>query len=235
MPRPVSVTVKASSTRPDALPRLFGAFEQADQSITRQFGGTGLGLAISQRLANLMGGRIAVRSALGEGSVFTLTVPARVCETTPSTRTAPASAVGQSPGGLRILVAEDNLANRKIVEAFLSPLEAAITFAHNGVEALEALGSQAFDLVLMDVQMPLMDGVEATRRLRASSGPNASLPVIALTANVMEDQLATYRSAGMDAQVAKPIEADQLLATIAELVHAGRAPAAPAAAIRRAS
>jgi CheY-like chemotaxis protein len=126
--------------------------------------------------------------------------------------------------------------NRRIVEALLSPLGAAITFAGNGVEALEVLQTQAFDVVLMDIQMPLMDGVEATRRLRASGGPNAGAPVIALTANVMEDQCLAYSAAGMDGWAAKPIDARGLLQVIADAVGSDqddRAAPLPSPAARR--
>ena len=216
----------------DVLPRLFQAFEQADQSNARQFGGTGLGLAVSRRLADLMGGRITVQSRLGEGSAFTVCLPAALCAGPMAEQTAAdglgAPVEGQRPV-LRVLVAEDNDANRKIVEAFLTPLEASITFARNGIEAVDALSKQRFDVVLMDVQMPLMDGVEATRQLRASTWPSAGAPVIALTANVMDVQCAAYLAAGMDAHVAKPIEPGRLLATIADLVNIERATAGPAA------
>jgi signal transduction histidine kinase/CheY-like chemotaxis protein len=202
---------------PEVMPRLFDAFEQADPSISRRFGGTGLGLAISQRLARLMGGAITVRSDLGKGSRFALglTVPMsdRVEEPGQSAERA------GPPPGLRVLVAEDNPVNRKIVGAMLSPLEPAVTFAENGAEAIEALTASVFDIVLMDIQMPVMDGVEATRRLRALDGPNARVPVIALTANVLEDQRQTYREAGMDAEVAKPVDPQSLLAAIGALTR----------------
>ena len=126
-------------------------------------------------------------------------------------------------GPIRVLVAEDNAVNRKIVEALLSPLGAAIAFAGNGVETLEVLRRQVFDLVLMDIQMPVMDGVEATRRLRASGGPNAGVPVIALTANVMEEQLQAYLAAGMDGWTAKPIDAQHLLKAIQTALEPSKA------------
>jgi signal transduction histidine kinase/CheY-like chemotaxis protein len=211
---------------PDVLPRLFDAFEQADPSISREFGGTGLGLAISQRLAVLMGGRITVRSEPGRGSAFELVIETEVCDPAEQQDLAadPADAVRAE---LRILVAEDNAVNRRIVEALLSPLGAAITFAGNGAEALELLETQAFDLVLMDIQMPVMDGVEATRRLRASAGPNAQAPVVALTANVMEEQCQAYLAAGMNGWTPKPIDPPRLLAAIAAAIDsaAGSAPA----------
>ena len=207
---------------PEVVPRLFEAFEQADASISREFGGAGLGLAISQRLAALMGGRITVRSEEGRGSAFELVIEAEVSDG--AGEAAPAADAGDAlRADLRILVAEDNAVNRRIVEALLSPLGAAITFAGNGAEALDLLQSQAFDVVLMDIQMPVMDGVEATRRLRASGGPNAGAPVIALTANVMEDQCQAYLAAGMDAWTPKPVDPQRLLQTIAATVEAARA------------
>jgi len=135
----------------------------------------------------------------------------------------PGAASSEDPGarqGLRVLVAEDNPVNRKIVSAMLSPLEPAITFAENGAEAIEALRADVFDIVLMDIQMPVMDGVAATRRLRALAGPNARVPVIALTANVLEEQRKTYREAGVDTEVAKPVDPHNLLAAIGALTQA---------------
>jgi two-component system, sensor histidine kinase len=204
---------------PDAMPRLFGAFEQADAGVSRQFGGTGLGLAISQQLAGLMGGAITARSEAGQGSRFELRLPVDIA--TPANDPAALSADQDlARPGLRILVAEDNPVNRKIVEAMLLPLEAAITFAHNGAEAVEAFRAHVFDIVLMDIQMPVMDGLEATRRIRALGGPGARTPVIAITANVMEDQRKAYGEAGVDMVVAKPIDAGRLLAAICTLASA---------------
>ncbi len=202
----------------ETLPRLFDPFEQADPSISREFGGTGLGLAISQRLAALMGGRITVRSEPGQGSAFELMIEVDVGEGLDELDLA-ADGAGALRADLRILVAEDIAVNRKIVEALLSPLGAAIAFAGNGSEALGVLQTQVFDLVLMDIQMPVMDGVEATRRLRASDGPNTRIPVIALTANVMEDQCEAYSAAGMDAWLPKPIDPQHLLRVIAAAVE----------------
>jgi CheY-like chemotaxis protein len=230
-----TVTDTGPGIPPEVAPRLFDAFEQADPSISREFGGTGLGLAISQKLAALMGGGIAVRSAPGKGSAFELVIEAEVGDSPGGQALAPPPARALR-ADLRILVAEDNAVNRRIVEALLSPLGAAITFAGNGVEALEVLQTQAFDVVLMDIQMPLMDGVEATRRLRASGGPNAGAPVIALTANVMEDQCLAYSAAGMDGWAAKPIDARGLLQVIADAVGSDqddRAAPLPSPAARR--
>ena len=207
---------------PEVMPRLFDAFEQADPSIEREFGGTGLGLAISQRLAALMDGRITVRSEPGEGSAFELVIEAELDDAFHALEPA-SDGADVLRADLRILVAEDNAVNRRIVEALLAPAGAAIAFAGNGVEALDLLQTQVFDVVLMDIQMPLMDGVEATRRLRASGGPNAAVPVIALTANVMEDQCRAYSAAGMDAWAPKPIDARSLLRVINAAIEAAGA------------
>jgi signal transduction histidine kinase len=221
-PETVSLTFTVADTgpgiEPEVMPRLFDAFEQADPSISRRFGGTGLGLAISQRLATLMGGQITVSSELGQGSSFAFVLAADMSAAVAEPDTASHEAVGVRTG-LRVLVAEDNPVNRKIVSAMLSPLEPAITFAENGAEAVEALSADVFDIVLMDIQMPVMDGVEATRRLRALDGPNARVPVIALTANVLEEQRKTYREAGMDTEVAKPVDPHNLLAAIGALTQ----------------
>jgi CheY-like chemotaxis protein len=213
-----TVTDTGPGIAPDVLPRLFDAFEQADPSISRRCGGAGLGLAISQRLAKLMGGRITARSEPGKGSSFALVLTTAMSDRLQEPRTASGERAELRPG-LRVLVAEDNPVNRKIVGAMLSPLEPAITFAENGAEAIEALRQSVFDVVLMDIQMPVMDGIEATRRLRALDGPNARAPVIALTANVLEEQRKTYREAGIDAAVAKPVDPQDLLAAIGALTQ----------------
>ena len=198
----------------EALARLFTAFNQADGSISRRFGGTGLGLSISQKLAEMMDGRISVQSRPGQGATFSLRIPAEVA-------TAPDIDLGGGDGdddalrpALRILVAEDNLANQRIIDFFLRPLGAEVTIVGDGQQAVEALAVTAFDLVLMDMQMPVMDGLEATRRLRASGGINAGIPVLALTANVMDAQKKACLDAGMTGHIAKPIDARLLLTSV---------------------
>ncbi len=211
---------------PEALARLFTAFEQADGSTTRRFGGTGLGLSISQRLAVMMGGEVSATSTEGKGSAFTLRLPAERATGVPARNVdAAAEAAAPSPVAgrpIRILVAEDNPANQRIIGLFLAPVEAELCFAGNGREAVEAAAVNVFDLVLMDMQMPVMDGLEATRQIRASTGPNARVPIFALTANVMESHQRACRDAGMNGHIAKPIDARLLLRTV---VNAGIAPA----------
>ncbi len=209
---------------------LFTAFQQGDRSTSRRFGGTGLGLAISQKLASMMGGLIRVESMAGEGSTFTLRVPCALGE-----YAAPVEAAQPEPRDtlgpdIRILVAEDNLSNQRIIDLFLKPLGAQVTIVADGAQALDALARGRFDLVLMDMQMPIVDGLEATRRLRGGGGPNADVPVLALTANVMESHREACRRAGMTGYIAKPIDARALLVSVVSAIdaHLGVDAAAPA-------
>jgi len=210
---------------PEALARLFTPFEQADGSITRRFGGTGLGLAIGQKLATMMGGRIEAQSTEGVGSRFSLILP---CALAPVEPAAPAAAPVVFPDEgpqltLRILLAEDNPANQRIVEHFLRPLGATLTIVGDGQAAIEALAEAEFDVVLMDVQMPVLDGLEATRRIRAEPGPNRDVPIVALTANVLDSQKQACMAAGMSGHIPKPIDARALLGAVLNLGLAHRA------------
>ena len=209
---------------PEQVQRLFAPFEQADRSTTRRFGGSGLGLAISQNLARLMGGEISVDSAPGKGSAFTLRLPlatagpemaqsAAALAAAPATPAAPAMA-GQRLAGLRLLAAEDVEVNRIVLEAMLEHEGAQVVFAENGQQALDRLqaaGAQAFDAVLMDVQMPVMDGYEATRRITELA---PGLAVIGLTAHAMAEERAKCLAAGMVAHLSKPVDLDTLVAAV---------------------
>jgi signal transduction histidine kinase len=209
---------------PEAISRLFAPFEQADSSITRRFGGTGLGLAISRKLAGLMNATLSVESEEGVGSVFTLVLPAPVAEAAPGRVADTAPVAPPLPAApLRVLVAEDNPANQRIIELFLRPLQADLTIVGDGLQAVEASAVQVFDIVLMDIQMPVMDGLEATRRIRASDGPNADTPILALTANVLAGQKAACEEAGMNGHVGKPIDARLLLTAVVNLGAPARA------------
>jgi signal transduction histidine kinase/ActR/RegA family two-component response regulator len=199
---------------------IFEKFAQVDNSSTRRFGGTGLGLAICRELVVLMGGELSVESRLGEGSTFRFALPLRSVE-------AAVAAVGpQEPKGLgesaaaRILVADDNATNRRIVAALLEPFGLALTLVNDGREAVEAFERMAFDLVLMDIQMPRMNGVEATRAIRAREARDGRgrTPILALSANVMTHQVAEYLAAGVDGVVAKPVRAEQLFEAVREAV-----------------
>jgi signal transduction histidine kinase/AmiR/NasT family two-component response regulator len=197
--------------------RLFGRFEQGDASTTRRFGGTGLGLAISRDLAELMGGAIAVRSAPGKGSTFTVRLPLKRLS---DGRAAPVQASELSDVALaaprRILVAEDNATNQLVLKTLLNQFGLEPVIVTNGREAVEEWRSGEWDLVLMDVQMPEMDGPTAVgliRREEASRGLPRT-PIVALTANVMTHQIDAYLAAGMDDVLAKPIEMQQLYAKV---------------------
>ncbi|MBW3617492.1 MAG: response regulator [Proteobacteria bacterium] len=212
--------------------RLFSRFEQIQSSVTREFGGTGLGLAISRSLAQLMGGDITASSTPGMGAEFTLTFLARRSEAPVQAGVGPNLMDEVAVPRLRILVAEDNLNNQKIVGMVLEAIRAEVVFTENGRDALAALAVQQFDLVLMDLQMPVMDGLTATRTLRAQEALNGSprLPVVALSANAMTHHVAEALEAGTDAHVAKPIRPDLLLSTITSLAAAAGGNAARAKA-----
>ena len=201
---------------PEAVqPRIFQRFDQGDASTTRKFGGSGLGLSITQKLAQMMGGGVGFASTEGVGSVFWLEVSAAPSE-------AAVAAEESSDAwldGLRVLVVEDNPTNRMIATKLLEKLGAAVETAADGYLGVEAAGRGAFDLILMDVQMPGIDGLEAARRIRAIGGPVAATPIVALTANVLAHQRAAYLEAGMDGVVGKPISPAALLGEIARLAE----------------
>ena len=207
--------------------RLFEAFSQADASTTLKFGGTGLGLAISRKLARMMGGDIVAYSRPGEGSVFVLTFHADAPIAAPLTTTSALPDVGKATHlrGARVLLTDDNAINRQVVRFFLQPQGAVITEATNGREALDALSRDDFDLVLLDVHMPVMDGVEAIRRIRESSAAWRGVPVIALTADAMAGDRERLLAIGMSGYVSKPIDQTQLLSAIAAVLGGAAAPA----------
>ena len=204
---------------PEQLVSLFDQFTQGDGDTSRQYGGTGLGLSISREIVDLMGGAIKVQSEVGVGSCFTVTIPLDAGQPAPSAHMfspAPCNDLPASTQGLRILAAEDNSTNVLVLRAFLASLNADVTVVSNGREAVEAFRRQSFDIVLMDVQMPEMNGVDATRAIREleHADARAPTPIIALTANVMSHQTADYLAAGMNDYVAKPIDLTSLFKVI---------------------
>ena len=195
--------------------RLFRRFEQADASITRRFGGTGLGLAICRSLAELMGGTIQAASNPGEGSTFVVTLPLEPAEVVSEETVALADEAEVQ--GINVLLAEDHPTNQRVVSLILEAAGVRLDIVETGVAALERLSDRAYDLVLMDMQMPEMDGLTATQRLRererALGIPRT--PVIMLTANALDDHVQASLAAGADAHLSKPVRADSLLAAIA--------------------
>jgi CheY-like chemotaxis protein len=213
---------------PDKLESIFDPFVQADNSVTREFGGTGLGLAICRRIAAALGGTLTVESELGRGSTFTATVDigswddVRILEAppadgvTPRRHEQPANITQLPPG--RIPLVEDGDTNRKLISLILQRAGAEVTTAENGQVAVDLAAQQSFDLILMDMQMPVMDGYTASRRLR-QAGVDA--PIIALTAHAMKGDDKHCREAGCSGYLTKPVDADQLLCTVADALSVG--------------
>ena len=201
---------------PTQMARLFQPFSQADASTTRRFGGTGLGLTITRRLVELKGGEIDVESRLGEGTCFRVTLPMktiRSCAPAPEP-----SAIGPQPADavrpLRILLAEDNAINQRLVATMLRKFGHRVTTVWNGREAVTAVEEGDFEVVLMDMQMPEMDGAEATQAIRAMPAPRSLIPVIALTADVMAGDRVRYFECGITDLVGKPVDWPALSATL---------------------
>jgi PAS domain S-box-containing protein len=236
-----AVTDTGIGIAPEYHHRVFEPFTQADPSMTRRFGGSGLGLAIVSRLVKMMGGRIELASQLGQGSTFSCTVPLRRANDPPASESQPrlleqlkdlpslvvdrhAGTRGlleqTAPRPLRILLAEDTPANQKLTVQLLRRRGHTVVVAQNGQEAVERLGQEPFDVVLMDVQMPVMDGFQATGEIRRmQQGAPTRTPIIAMTAHALKGDRERCLAAGMDAYLSKPINAQELIALIERLAN----------------
>jgi CheY-like chemotaxis protein len=190
---------------------IFEPFRQADGSVNRKFGGTGLGLAISSRLIALMGGHLAVESEPGRGSSFFFELPYRLAAAVSNASPAPGVAEISGPKNLHVLVAEDNRVNQIVAVRMLERQGYRVAVAANGIEALERLRSGTYDLILMDMQMPEMDGLQATREIRQLElGSDRHIPILAMTANELAGDRERCLDAGMDGYLSKPIHPQAL-------------------------
>ena len=229
------VSVEISDTgigmSPETVGKLFSVFTQADSATTRKFGGSGLGLAISRQLARMMGGDLVVESREGKGSIFRLTfkaqeaAPAAATETVLARRSGDASK--RSLRGVRVLLTDDNAINRQVIKLFLAPQGCDIVEAANGKEALDKAASGDFDVILLDIHMPVMDGKEAIQRLRAANQPWSKMPVIALTADAMSGDREKYLALGMTDYVSKPVDQRELVAKMYSVLKLEAPDAAP--------
>lgn len=222
----IVVTDTGCGINPEVLPTIFDAFVQGDDSIARDHRGAGLGLAVARRLIERLDGMIAVQSVVGEGSTFTLALPLPSVGQASVMSPIDAEPVASAP---RVLVVDDHPANREVARLMLAVSGAEIVEACDGVEAVEMAKAQAFDLILMDVRMPRMDGLAATRAIRALPAPMNAVPILAVTADAMAEDAARCLAAGMNGHLAKPITHTSLYAAI-DHVMAGPGAAEGAAA-----
>jgi CheY-like chemotaxis protein len=200
----VTVSDTGIGVPPDSLDRLFKEFSQVDSSISRRFGGTGLGLAITRRIAEAMGGSVGVSSTVGVGSAFWIEMPLREVALQPAPAAVDAPAVARRP--LRILVAEDVPTNQLIIAATLRSLGHHPQIVGDGAKAIAEIGRETYDLLVLDMQMPEMDGLEAARRIRRAGMDSLRLPILAITANGFASDREACLAAGMDGFISKPFE-----------------------------
>ena len=211
------------------LERIFQPFSQADASTTRRFGGTGMGLAICSNLVGLMGGRMAVESELGKGSTFRFTVRLPLAAELAPEPERPLAIAAVALSKLRILLAEDNPANQKLATYILQERGHTVEVAGDGQQAIAMATQSRYDVILMDVQMPGMDGLETTAAIRAGEAPEKRTPIIAMTAYAMKSDRQRCLAAGMDGYLSKPIDANEMIAMVESLATGTAAVIAPLA------
>jgi CheY-like chemotaxis protein len=202
---------------PHNLQKIFESFSQEDISTTRKFGGTGLGLSISAKLVQLMGGTLEVNSKVGEGSRFYFEIPIQICDKQDLAHIESETDIGTHIQTLRgdILIVEDNKTNQMLMGMILDDLELSYDIANNGEEALTLVNQKRYDLIFMDENMPIMNGIEATKIIRANeSEANLHTPIIAVTANALIEDREKFLKAGMDDYISKPYTQDQIIATL---------------------
>lgn len=216
----VTVTDSGIGMTADSQARIFEKFEQADAATSRHFGGTGLGLTIAKELIELQGGAIGVSSTLGEGSRFWFTFPLAAASVPAAAPTTPQSSNAlQINAGNQVLVVEDNRTNQLIVKRFLESMGFAPVIIGDGTRALELCAETAFHLILMDIQLPDISGVEVSQILRRDAGPNQQTPIVALSANTFPEQTAAYLRSGIDACLGKPFRKSELADVIDQLAN----------------
>ncbi len=201
----------------DRLAAVFHQFEQADNSTTRQYGGTGLGLAISRKLSHMMGGDISAKSTVGKGSVFTVSLSLPTCEAPAEDSTPEAGSEVLPQFGLKALVAEDNRFNQVVVQNLLQRIGIQVDIAENGAVALEMLEKGNYDVVFMDVRMPVMNGYEATERIRQRDDELARIPILAVTADATRGDVQKCLAAGMDRHLSKPLRVAEVAKALESL------------------
>ncbi|WP_374469753.1 ATP-binding protein [Phenylobacterium sp.] len=224
----ISVRDTGPGIRPEKLARLFHRFTQLDETDARS-GGTGLGLAIARQLTELMGGRISAESTPGEGSVFHVELPVEIA--TRPRAVEPEAEADAPAGALMVLAVDDNPVNLQVIGQLLGSFGHEVVRAASGREALDLLGQQVFDLVLMDIQMPGMTGIEAVQALRGRDGPNRQAPVIALTADVTSGGRQRYIDLGFTDHASKPIQVEELFEVVVRALSAGSGEAAESVAV----
>lgn len=207
----INITDTGIGMNDDMMSRLFGRFEQADSSTTRKYGGTGLGFSITRSLVEMMGGNISVESVVNKGTEVSIFLPLEQAVLSDLTEIElPDIRLLKTK---KILLAEDNKINQMIAVKMLETMGVNITVVENGQQAVDAVSKDTYDLILMDIQMPIMDGLMACKILRKN---NISIPIIALTANIMSEDVAQYKAEGFNAHIGKPVEQNVLLKVLAQ-------------------